>query len=287
MSPDRRSETAAQEPPVQATWSRRGVLLAAGTLTFAGLATAPAEAAPRPVPAKSADLPTRADIAEEFAGRKPKAFGMFLAGMVTHGRRGAALTFDACGGPRGSRYDQDLIKTLRKAKVPATLFLNARWISANPTLAADLAADPLFELGNHGWNHRPLTVRGQSAYGIRGTGSPGEAYDEIVRGLDAVAELTGRRPRWYRPGTAWADNVGVAIAHRLGVQVVSYSVNADAGATASKSRVTANLNKARTKDIVLAHFNQPGGKTAEGLAKALPKMLKSGRQFVRLSAALA
>ena len=282
-------------------WSRRGFLVSAGALVLAGLGTGGAAAAgpDRPTTAvllggsvvaervEQPPLPSRADIVAQFGGRAPKTFGLFLSGAVRHGKRKVALTFDACGGPRGSHYDKAVITTLRKAKVPATLFLNSRWIEAHRGLAAELAADPLFELGNHGWLHRPLTVRGQSAYGIEGTRSAGEAYDEIVRGLDAVAELTGSRPLWFRPGTAYADDVGIAIAHRLGVRVASFSINADYGATASKAVVIKNLKKARSKDIVLSHFNQPGGRTAEGLAKALPTMLHRGRRFATLSKALA
>ena len=266
--------------------SRRGFLASAAGLVLAGMATGPAQAGP-PTKPSSARLPSRAEIVDEFAGRRPRQFGLFLPGMVRHGQERVALTFDACGGTRGSGYDKKIIALLRKENVPATLFLNSRWIEAHPHVAADLAADPLFELGNHGWRHRPLTVAGQSAYGITGTAGPGEAYDEILRGLHAVAELTGKVPRWYRPGTAWADDVGVAIAHRLGLRVVSFSINVDAGATAGKKEVAANLKKARRTDITLAHVNRPHGRTAEGLAQQLPRMIRAGRHFGTLSRVLA
>lgn len=262
--------------------TRRGFMTTAAGVFLAATVGTAAIAAPTP-----AKLPSRADIIDEFAGQKPSQFGMFLPGMVRHGNRRLSLTFDACGGPRGSHYDAKIIKTLRKRHVPATLFLNSRWIEAHPHVARDLAEDPLFELGNHGWLHRPLTVAGQSAYGIKGTASVGEAYDEIMKGLHAVADLTGKAPRWYRPGTAWADDIGVAIARRLGLKVISFSINADAGATASKSEIVANLKKARRTDITLAHFNQPHGKTAEGLVKELPKMIHAGRNFGTLSHNLA
>lgn len=266
--------------------SRRGFLVSAAALVLAGTLSAPLKQAGAVVPA-SGRLPSRAEIVDEFAGRRPRQLGMFLPGIVRHGQERVALTFDACGGPRGSGYDHKLISTLRKKNVPATLFLNSRWIAAHPHIAADLAADPLFELGNHGWRHRPLTVAGQTAYGIKGTVGPGEAYDEIVRGLHAVAELTGKVPRWYRPGTAWADDVGVAIARRLGLRVVSFSINLDMGATASKKVVVANLQRARRTDITLGHVNQPDGRTAEGLATELPKMIHAGRRFGSLSRVLA
>ena len=48
-----------------------------------------------------------------------------------------------------------------------------------------------------------------------------------------------------------------------------------------------DLGRARSRSITLGHVNHPEGKTAEGLAKALPKLLDSGRTFVTLSQALA
>ena len=262
-----------------APWTRRSFLATGAALALAagGLGTAEADAA---------GLPSRRRLVRELGHRRPKHFGLFLRHTVTHGRRRTALTFDACGGPRGSGYDEALVETLRRHGVAATLFLNARWITTNPTLAAELAADPLFELGTHGVQHRPLTVRGQEAYGIAGTRSVGEAYDDIVGGLDAVAELTGHRPRWFRPGTAWADDVGVEVARRLRVKVASFSINVDEGATASKKVVARNFGKARSKTITLAHLNHPEGRTAEGLAKALPRLLDAGRRFTTLSDAV-
>ncbi len=48
--------------------------------------------------------------------------------MVRHGKERVALTFDACGGPRGSGYDKSIIATLRKQEGPG---------DAVPELAVD------------------------------------------------------------------------------------------------------------------------------------------------------
>ncbi len=246
----------------------------------------PDPASPSPTETTQA-RPSRKQIVAEFGDRKPKEFGLFVPGVVTQGNRGIALTFDACGGGKlGNGYDSKLIKLLDKHGVPATLFLNARWIAANPTIASELAANPLFELANHGYEHVPLTVRGQEAYGIAGTADVGAAYDEIVRGQDALAEVSGELSPFFRPGTAWVDDVGVAIAERLGVSIIAFDVNADAGASASAKQVAANLRTARKRSIVLGHFNRPEGDTAEGLAAALPQLLDSGAEFVTISDAL-
>ncbi|MET3718675.1 hypothetical protein [Arthrobacter sp. UYEF21] len=50
----------------------------------------------------------------------------------------------------------------------------ARWIRINPSQARDLAANPLFELANHGTRHTSLSVTGKTANGIPGTRSSAE-----------------------------------------------------------------------------------------------------------------
>ena len=285
--------------PASALLNRRTLLLGGGALALAGCA--PASPSPAgspspsglptltPTPTPTADpWPSREQIAAEFAGRKPGAFGIVVPGVITRGRRDVALTLDACGGSDlGNGFDSDLIALLERHEVPATLFLNGRWIAANRSIAADLAANPLFELANHGWEHRPLSVTGASAYGIAGTTSPAGVYDEIVRGLDALAEVSGERSPFFRPGTAWCDDVAVEIATRLGVSIIAFDINADAGATASKASVAAGLAKATDGSIVIGHFNRPEGATAEGIGQALPALVDRGVRFARLGDALA
>lgn len=196
----------------------------------------------------------------------------------------AALTFDACGGPGGgSGVDTELIALLRRLDVPATLFLNVRWIDANPGFAHDLAQDPLFELANHGKRHRPLTVRERAAYGIRGTRNVGEVYDEVEAATPWFVESTGAPPRWFRSGTAHVDNVAAEVAARLGQPIAGFSVNADAGATAPRNAIVREMAGVHAGDIVIGHMNRPGGSTAEGMALALPRLLDRGVEFTHLT----
>lgn len=147
-----------------------------------------------------------------------------------------ALTFDACGGPGGSGYDRALIDFLRRRDIPATLFINSRWIDANPAIFRRLAAEPLFEIANHGTRHRPLSVTGRSAYGIPGTRSAAEVYDEISGNQTKLTRLLGTPPRFFRSGTAYCDDVAARIVTALGERFVSFSVNGDGGATFTPNR---------------------------------------------------
>ncbi|GAF11769.1 polysaccharide deacetylase domain protein [Bacillus sp. JCM 19045] len=66
--------------------------------------------------------------------RTPHAWGEFLEGVKTEldtTEKVIALTFDACGGPNGSRIDEELIRYLITNEIPSTLFVNARWIKEN------------------------------------------------------------------------------------------------------------------------------------------------------------
>jgi peptidoglycan/xylan/chitin deacetylase (PgdA/CDA1 family) len=194
-----------------------------------------------------------------------------------------ALTFDACGGPGGNAYDAKLIEYLKREKVPATLFLSGKWIDSNPEIFSELAREPLFEIENHGLNHKPCSANGRPAYGIAGTKSVGEIFDEIEQNAMKIETLTSRKPKYYRPGTGYSDEICIQIANTLGYEVVNFSVRGDAGATYTKTQVKEALLNARPSSIILLHMNHPEGETAEGVIEAIPELTKQGFGFVKLS----
>ena len=227
------------------------------------------------------------EAARNNSGVAPREGGQEVTGVITRfdpqGGKLLALTFDACGGGvKGSGYDEELIDLLRSERIPATLFINARWIRSNPDIFTELSSDPLFEIANHGFEHKPLSVNGKEAYGIKGTGNAMEAAWEIEGGAAAIYEVIGKRPLFFRSGTNHYDEVAVRIAGDLGQRVTGCSVNGDAGATNSARQVLEELLSARTGDIVLMHMNRPGGQTAEGVASAIEALKEKGFSFVRL-----
>lgn len=240
--------------------------------------------APTVVPTSPPPAPAaRSAVVARYQGARPTQFGLTVPGVINRLRTdGVALTFDACGGPGGAQYDQALIKTLRDLRTPATLFLNARWIKANPATFRDLAADPLFDIGNHGTRHLPLTVAGRSAYGIAGTRDAGEVYDEIAGNHDLLTRALGRPPAFFRSGTAHYDDVATKIVADLGEQVIGFDVNADSGARASLPQLTRAMAGVRPGSIVIAHMNRPEGATAKGMAATLPGLLAAGIRFTHL-----
>lgn len=242
------------------------------------------ESPPEPAEPEQPDPPREPEVDPELLDAAPSEWGENVAGVRTRlaDTDAIALTLDACGGPGGEGYDAALIDHLRAAAVPATLFVNARWLEANRQVFDELAADPLFTIENHGTEHRPLSVGGRSAYGINGTASAEAVIEEVLGCQRRVEELTGRAPRLFRSGTAYYDDVAVRIVQELGLEVAGYSVLGDAGATFSAGQVRDQLLGAGPGAIALLHMNHPASGTADGVAQALPTLLERGRTFTGL-----
>jgi peptidoglycan/xylan/chitin deacetylase (PgdA/CDA1 family) len=225
-------------------------------------------------------------LVERYRGIAPREWGESVRGVKTRIRatgKMIALTMDACGSSRGMGYDARLIEFLEKERVPATLFINARWIGPNRAVFDRLAANPLFEIANHGLMHRPASVNGRSVYGLDGTRNIGDLVDEIELNARKLEELTGKRPRFYRSGTAYYDEVAVKVANDLGEEVAGFSVLGDAGATFTREQVKKTLLNARSGDIIIVHMNHPEAGTGAGIMDAVPELKKRGFTFVRLS----
>lgn len=221
-----------------------------------------------------------------YAGVAPSTWGENVPGVRTRldtDKKVIALTLDACGSPRGMGVDMRLMEFLIRQKIPATLFVNGRWIDANPQLFRQLAANPLFEIANHGTRHKPASITGRSIYGINGTTNVGEVVDEIELNARKIEAVSGVRPKLYRSGTAYYDEIAVQIAQGLGHEVAGYSLLGDAGATWSNAQVTAALMKARPGDIALLHMNHPEAGTGAGVMAAVPELQRRGFRFVKMS----
>lgn len=229
----------------------------------------------------------REAVLDRYNGAQPRQWGEKVTGVAyaleTHDKV-VALTFDLCGGSaRSNGYDQDLVDFLENRRVPATFFISGLWLEANPELFHRLAANALFEIGSHGARHLPLSTTGRQAYGIRGTDSLPAALEEVDRNSRNIEALTGKRPRLYRSGTNYYDEVAVAALGELDYKAVGYSLLGDAGATFERQQVKQTLLQAQPGSIVILHANHPESGTAEGVRDALPILLADGFVMVRLS----
>lgn len=221
----------------------------------------------------------------KFHNAKPKKWGINIPGVKTKlhtKKKVVALTLDACGGRNGSGFDRPLIEYLISQKIPATLFISGRYIDSNKKIVAELAADPLFEIENHGLKHKPASVNGRSAYGIKGTKNSDELFHEIEDNSIKISSITLHKPRYYRPGTAYCDDAALQIANKMGYEIIGFDINADAGATFTAEQVRSSMLKVKPGSIIIAHMNHPGSGTCKGIMTAVPQMIKAGFTFVKL-----
>lgn len=233
---------------------------------------------------KERPVSLREEIIREFGSQIPNEWSETAQGVKTRINTDkfiVALTLDACGS-NSDGYDSSLMGYLIKNNIPATLFINSRWIDKNPGIFKQLASNPLFEIENHGLGHKPCSVNGKSVYGIKGTENVAEAFDEIEINSGKIQALTGRKPKFYRSGTAYYDEVGVRIVKRLGYEAAGFSILGDKGATYSKEQVKDAVLSAVPGSIIICHMNHPEKETAEGLIMAIPELRRRGFSFVKL-----
>jgi peptidoglycan/xylan/chitin deacetylase (PgdA/CDA1 family) len=198
--------------------------------------------------------------------------------LVTHGDRSLpyiALTFDACqtvGAPTG--YDQAIIRILNGTHTPATLFLGGLWMQQHPAQTRALAANPLFELGNHSWSHLDFTEL-----------SPEEMSREILRTQDAMYQLTGRQPTLFRfPFDTYTDGA-LAIAGQHGLRAIQADVISGDADPRISTRDIVNTVTAKTQNgsIIIMHMNTRGWHTAEALPPLIQRLRDQGYTFITVS----
>ena len=121
-----------------------------------------------------------------------------------------ALTFD--DGPY-PLYTPLLLETLKHYKVKATFFVVGIHIREFPSLARQIVRDG-HEIANHTNRHRRERDLTQA-----------ELRDEILGCELAVQEITGQRPRLFRPAGGFLSSDGIQTVQNLGYTMCNATVN--------------------------------------------------------------
>ena len=116
-----------------------------------------------------------------------------------------ALTFD--DGPDPSSTPE-FAQVLADRKVRATFFMLGSMVARSPRLAAEIAAAG-HEVGVHGWDHRYLPAR-----------SPRATRSDLTRAAELIADVTGTRPRLFRPPYGVLSGPALLTARELGLTPV-------------------------------------------------------------------
>ncbi|MFH8470264.1 polysaccharide deacetylase family protein [Streptomyces sp. NPDC017991] len=261
------------------------VLTAAGAvaLTACGAPDAP-RAATAPAPAVT--TPSRPPTLAPGPGGLTPVF-MKAAGARD---RTVALTFDADmtadQGPRaaaGERFDNPrLIGTLRRLKVPATVFMTGRWAEEYPWQARAIGRDPLFEVANHSYSHHAFT---EDCYGLPTVPAQGMRAD-VERAFSAFREAGIEHPMPYFrfPGGCY-DRRALKALSGTGVTAVQWDVvSGDAFATDARAVARQVLDGVRPGSVVVMHCTRSAAPATEAALRTIvPELRERGYRFVKVS----
>ncbi|MGH3437774.1 MAG: polysaccharide deacetylase family protein [Sciscionella sp.] len=176
--------------------------------------------------------------------------------------RHVALTFDDGPHPRGT---PEILRVLDEYGVRATFFVLGRELARAPHLGAELAAAG-HEIGVHGWDHRCLALT-----------SPRRTACELSRACEAVGDLTGTRPRWFRPPYGVLTTSAVRASKRLALTPVLWTCwGYDWSRSATPATVLATVTRdLRSGGTVLLHDSDvaAGPDSWKVTLGALPELL--------------
>ncbi|MER5438081.1 polysaccharide deacetylase family protein [Streptomyces sp. NPDC002790] len=214
---------------------------------------------------------------------------VFERGTATKGRT-VALTFDAdmtadqgARARAGERFDNpQLVRALRKLKVPATVFMTGRWADEYPAQAKDIGRDRLFEVANHSYSHYAFTG---DCYGLPRVSARGMRADvDRAFGAFRKAGVEHVVPYFRFPGGCY-DRAALRALTPTGVTAVQWDVvSGDAFATDAGAVTRQVLDGVRPGSVVVMHCTRSAAPTTERVVRSVvPRLRAKGYRFVRVS----
>jgi peptidoglycan/xylan/chitin deacetylase (PgdA/CDA1 family) len=186
-----------------------------------------------------------------------------------------ALTFD--DGPN-EPYTSQVLDILKTFGVRATFFLVGENVERFPGVVKRTAEEG-HEIGNHGYDHSVLPIR-----------SPAYIRDQIVRTHGLIEQITGARPRLFRPSHGWRNPWVHGIAREAGCLPVAWTLGVwDTDRPGTPAIVRRTLRGLENGCVLLLHDGrgtEHGADTSQ-LVGALPAIIRGARdagyQFLSLS----
>lgn len=215
--------------------------------------------------------------------------------LVFHGDRSKkeiALTFDAdmtpymrdmlTSGQVQSYYNEQVIDVLNQTKTKATLFLTGMWIELYPDVAKQLAANSLFELGNHSYSHPSFdgTCFGLGEIPDSEDEHQIEATQQLLQSVAGVKAVVFRFPG----GCASKNDIKQVVDD--GLVPIQWDDAGDDGFNNNIQSIINNvLNQAQNGSIIVLHMNgYPNDpQTGVALPTIIATLKQRGFSFVTVS----
>ena len=195
---------------------------------------------------------------------------------VSGAGKSIALTFD--DGPNPDATPR-ILDALKARDVKATFFILGRHADEWPDIARRVA-DEGHTIGNHGWHHRKLHLRG-----------PGYVRRDLSMGTTSIARAAGMTPTLFRAPHGFRSPWVTPIAASLGQRTVGWSRGVwDSAKPGVDAIVRRTVDGARPGRIMLLHdgdgYDMHGDRTqtAGAVPRILDELLEQGYAFVTIPA---
>lgn len=178
-----------------------------------------------------------------------------------------AITLD---GVWGADLTPQLLDLFFEYDITITFFFGGFWLQEYPQVAQEIFLAG-HELGNHSMTHPHLTQL--SAQEIR---------EELLATQELLLEITGEKPRYFRPPFGDYNNQVLEVAAELGYQTIQWSIDSLDWRNPGPDFITCRiLDQISPGDIILMHNNAPD--TPAALKELIPALLEEGYDIVPLS----
>lgn len=185
-----------------------------------------------------------------------------------------AITFDACETKTPSYFDEKILAYLLAEQLPCTIFVSGKFARHNQEKLQELAQLDFIELENHSLTH-PYHLEKLPIEVIR---------KEVLENEQLLAELTGRKTKYFRFPAGQYDQKAVDLIEGWGYKIVHWtfaSGDPDKNLTVAKLASWV-LAKTRPGSILIFHINGRGYQTGAALPTIVEKLRTRGYWFVRL-----
>jgi peptidoglycan/xylan/chitin deacetylase (PgdA/CDA1 family) len=198
--------------------------------------------------------------------------------FITNGSRdfpAVALTFDLCQKPEyPAGFDSGIYQALLEAQAPATFFVGGDWARTHPDELQLLAANPLFEMGNHSWSHPDFPGLDEATLSA-----------EILKTQDILYRMTGVQPRLFRLPAGLYDDLALSVIAYHGLYTIQWDV---VTADPVYDNPASNINQivrdnVQNGSIIIMHANGRGWHTAEALPEMIAFLREQGYRLVTVS----
>ena len=169
----------------------------------------------------------------------------------------------------GDNTMNDMLDIMEKYKVPASFFLIGQKITEENKKVIRRAVQMGCDIQNHSWTHSFMAEM-----------TAEEICDEYKKCDDAIIEITGVRPTFFRPpyinlSQTMYDNINVPFICGCGCNDWEADKDAD-------FRYEHIMQAAQNGTIFLLHVMEGNKATLDALNRAIPELLAQGYEFVNL-----